>query len=268
MTGQQRPARRRRRRRRRAHRRHDVGGAQQHLRRQHRNLVIVVNDNGRSYAPTIGGMARFLNTVRTAAAYRNLHRSSRQAVRQARPARRARSTAACAAARTASSSRFTNNEALYSNLDIKYLGPVDGHDLRALMETPRAGEGLRRPGDRARDHREGPRLRSPRSRRRRRPVPRGRPDRPRDGRADRGGEPRRRGPSVFADELVELGRAQRAPRRHHRRDAAAHGPAPLRRAVPRPRVRRRHRRAARRRRPPPASRSAACIPSSRSTRRS
>ena len=30
-----------------------------------RNLVIVVNDNGRSYAPTIGGMARFLNGVRT-----------------------------------------------------------------------------------------------------------------------------------------------------------------------------------------------------------
>ncbi|HEY8911770.1 1-deoxy-D-xylulose-5-phosphate synthase N-terminal domain-containing protein, partial [Lacisediminihabitans sp.] len=30
-----------------------------------RNLVIIVNDNGRSYAPTIGGMARFLNDVRT-----------------------------------------------------------------------------------------------------------------------------------------------------------------------------------------------------------
>ena len=27
-----------------------------------RHLVIIVNDNGRSYAPTIGGMARFLNT--------------------------------------------------------------------------------------------------------------------------------------------------------------------------------------------------------------
>src|SRR3954465_1786857 len=30
-----------------------------------RRLVIVVNDNGRSYAPTIGGLARFLNEVRT-----------------------------------------------------------------------------------------------------------------------------------------------------------------------------------------------------------
>ena len=37
-----------------------------------RNLVIVVNDNGRSYAPTIGGMAHFLNRVRTTSAYRTL----------------------------------------------------------------------------------------------------------------------------------------------------------------------------------------------------
>ncbi|HOT34113.1 MAG TPA: transketolase C-terminal domain-containing protein, partial [Rhodoglobus sp.] len=32
-------------------------------------------------------------------------------------------------------SRFSNNEALYSNLDIKYLGPVHGHDLNALVEV-------------------------------------------------------------------------------------------------------------------------------------
>jgi 1-deoxy-D-xylulose-5-phosphate synthase len=42
-----------------------------------RRLIIVVNDNGRSYAPTIGGMARFLNTVRTRSTYRDMHRGSR-----------------------------------------------------------------------------------------------------------------------------------------------------------------------------------------------
>ncbi|HLU64308.1 MAG TPA: 1-deoxy-D-xylulose-5-phosphate synthase N-terminal domain-containing protein, partial [Protaetiibacter sp.] len=43
-----------------------------------RRLVLIVNDNGRSYAPTIGGMARFLNTVRTRRAYRSLYFSSRR----------------------------------------------------------------------------------------------------------------------------------------------------------------------------------------------
>src|SRR6478672_10736980 len=41
-----------------------------------RNLVLIVNDNGRSYAPTIGGMARFLSDVRTRRGYRRLRRSS------------------------------------------------------------------------------------------------------------------------------------------------------------------------------------------------
>jgi len=44
-----------------------------------RKLIIVVNDNGRSYAPTIGGMARFLNSVRTKQSYRHLHMSSARA---------------------------------------------------------------------------------------------------------------------------------------------------------------------------------------------
>ena len=43
-----------------------------------RNLVIIVNDNGRSYAPTIGGMAHFLNNVRTRRSYRSLYSTSRK----------------------------------------------------------------------------------------------------------------------------------------------------------------------------------------------
>ncbi|MRG58596.1 1-deoxy-D-xylulose-5-phosphate synthase [Agromyces sp. CFH 90414] len=96
-----------------------------------RNLVIVVNDNGRSYAPTIGGMARFLNSVRTKRTYRTLHISSRRAFdRLGGPAR-----AFYRGVRGGLHgflARFTNNEALYSNLDIKYVGPVDGHDEHAM----------------------------------------------------------------------------------------------------------------------------------------
>ncbi|NYE20451.1 1-deoxy-D-xylulose-5-phosphate synthase [Microbacterium immunditiarum] len=99
-----------------------------------RNLVIVVNDNGRSYAPTIGGMARYLNRVRTAEAYRNLHRNSDNLFRRLGPAARAVYRGVRGGTH-GFLSRFTNNAALYSNLDIKYLGPVDGHDLPSLIET-------------------------------------------------------------------------------------------------------------------------------------
>ena len=101
-----------------------------------RNLVIVVNDNGRSYAPTIGGMARFLNDVRTRQTYRDLHVSSRKFFdRLGGPARALyRGTRG---GLHGFLSRFTNNEALYSNLDIKYLGPIHGHDLPALEQAMR-----------------------------------------------------------------------------------------------------------------------------------
>ncbi|MFL0409842.1 1-deoxy-D-xylulose-5-phosphate synthase [Microbacterium paludicola] len=99
-----------------------------------RNLVVVVNDNGRSYAPTIGGMARHLNRVRTTETYRDLsQKSSRIAGRFGAVGR-----ALYRGVRGGTHgflSRFTNNSALYSNLDVKYLGPVDGHDLPALIET-------------------------------------------------------------------------------------------------------------------------------------
>ncbi len=99
-----------------------------------RNLVIVVNDNGRSYAPTIGGMARYLNRVRTGETYRHLRRGSDDLFRKLGPAARAVYRGVRGGTR-GFLSRFTNNGDLYSNLDIKYLGPIDGHDLTALIET-------------------------------------------------------------------------------------------------------------------------------------
>lgn len=99
-----------------------------------RNLVIIVNDNGRSYAPTIGGMAHFLNNVRTRRSYKNLYSTSRKVF----GAFGAPGRALYRGIRGGTHgflARLTNNEALYSNLDIKYLGPIHGHDIGALEEA-------------------------------------------------------------------------------------------------------------------------------------
>jgi len=99
-----------------------------------RRLVIIVNDNGRSYAPTIGGMARFLNSVRTRREYKDLHVGSRKAFDHLGAPGRALFRG-FRGGMHGFLSRVTNNEALYSNLDIKYLGPIDGHDLEAMQEV-------------------------------------------------------------------------------------------------------------------------------------
>ncbi len=99
-----------------------------------RRLVLVVNDNGRSYAPTIGGMARFLSTVRTRRTYRSLHRLSWAIARRLGGPARAFYRGVRGGVR-GFLARFTNNQALYSNLDIKYIGPIDGHNLRDVQRA-------------------------------------------------------------------------------------------------------------------------------------
>jgi 1-deoxy-D-xylulose-5-phosphate synthase len=94
-----------------------------------RRLILVVNDNGRSYAPTIGGVARFLTDVRTRPSYRTLHRVSWAITKRLGGPARALYRGIRGGVH-GFLARFTNNEALYSNLDIKYIGPIDGHNIR------------------------------------------------------------------------------------------------------------------------------------------
>lgn len=109
-----------------------------------RKLIIVVNDNGRSYAPTIGGMARFLNTVRTQAAYRDAYLSSQKVFDKLGAPGRAVYRGVRGGLH-GFLSRVTNNAALYSNLDIKYIGPIDGHDVHAMEEALAQAKGYGAP---------------------------------------------------------------------------------------------------------------------------
>jgi 1-deoxy-D-xylulose-5-phosphate synthase len=95
-----------------------------------RNLVIVVNDNGRSYAPTMGGMARRFEAIRSKSAYKTGYLVSRKIFYKFGTFGKAVFDSVHAGLRTL----FRHREfgGIFPNLDIKYFGPVDGHDLEAL----------------------------------------------------------------------------------------------------------------------------------------
>ena len=108
-----------------------------------RKLIIVVNDNGRSYAPTIGGLARYLNEVRTEPMYRKMYRSSRRFFsRFGLPGRMLFSTV-----RGAGKGLLATfaPKSMFPNLDIKYIGPIDGHDLEAMEQALRQAEKFQAP---------------------------------------------------------------------------------------------------------------------------
>lgn len=95
-----------------------------------RNLVIVVNDNERSYSPTIGGMATYLSTLRVTRGYEKfldwgkdvLHRTPvvggpiydtlhgmKKGIKD-----------------------IIAPQGMFEDLGLKYIGPIDGHDIDAM----------------------------------------------------------------------------------------------------------------------------------------
>ena len=98
-----------------------------------RKLVIVVNDNGRSYAPTIGGLAKTLTAIRTENWYKKSYRISKRFFglfgKYGRAFFDASHTAGNAFLRSYAP------KGIFPNLDIKYIGPVDGHNIRDLEDA-------------------------------------------------------------------------------------------------------------------------------------
>jgi 1-deoxy-D-xylulose-5-phosphate synthase len=98
---------------------------------QDSRLVIVVNDNGRSYTPTIGGLATALTTLRTNPRYEqvlDLVRKRLTSVKGVGPA----AYDALHAMKKGLKDALAP-QGLFEDLGLKYVGPIDGHD-RAAME--------------------------------------------------------------------------------------------------------------------------------------
>ena len=100
-----------------------------------RNLVIVVNDNGRSYAPTIGGLAHHLSTLRTTRGYERFLDWGKTALRRGgAPGRLAYETLHGV---KKGIKDIVAPQGMFEDLGIKYVGPVDGHDIEALEHAMR-----------------------------------------------------------------------------------------------------------------------------------
>ncbi|HHT41367.1 MAG TPA: 1-deoxy-D-xylulose-5-phosphate synthase [Actinomyces sp.] len=94
------------------------------------NLVIIVNDNGRSYAPTIGGLAHHLDALRMSEGYEKaLAWGKKQLLSRGKPGEVAFDT--LHGLKEGMRDAITAG-VMFADLGIKYVGPIDGHDEVAI----------------------------------------------------------------------------------------------------------------------------------------
>ncbi|WP_328382764.1 1-deoxy-D-xylulose-5-phosphate synthase [Streptomyces sp. NBC_00400] len=108
-----------------------------------RPLIIVVNDNERSYAPTIGGLADHLATLRTTDGYEKFLSWGKD-VLQRTPVVGPPLYGSLHGAKKGFKDAFAP-QGMFEDLGLKYLGPVDGHDIAAVESALRRAKGFNGP---------------------------------------------------------------------------------------------------------------------------
>ena len=100
---------------------------------EERNLVIVVNDNERSYSPTIGGLATYLSTLRVTRGYERFLDWGKEILHKT-------PVVGAPIYETLHGMKkdikdIVAPQGMFEDLGLKYMGPIDGHDIAALEKA-------------------------------------------------------------------------------------------------------------------------------------
>ena len=96
------------------------------------NFIVILNDNNMSIAENVGGVSKYLNDIRTADKYLNLKEGVYNKLKampkgdaMVRGIRRAKSSV----------KHLMIQGMFFEDMGITYLGPVDGHDIPAMLRV-------------------------------------------------------------------------------------------------------------------------------------
>ena len=97
-----------------------------------KNFIIVLNDNNMSISENVGGMSKYLNGIRSDAGYNELKKQVSSAL-SGIPVIGAGLVDKISRTKNSIKQLFIPGM-LFENMGITYLGPVDGHDIRAMVK--------------------------------------------------------------------------------------------------------------------------------------
>jgi len=102
---------------------------------KNRRVVIVVNDNGRSYSPTIGGLAEHFANLRMTRGYEQMLATAKNAINRAPVVGPPLYDALHAFKKGLKDA--IQPQIMFEDLGLKYVGPIDGHDVAAVERALR-----------------------------------------------------------------------------------------------------------------------------------
>jgi len=96
------------------------------------NYIIILNDNNMSISENVGGVSKYLNRIRTAKSYQGLKKNIYDTLLAA-----PRGEGMVSGIRKAKNSlkQLMIPGMLFEDMGLTYLGPVDGHDINALVNV-------------------------------------------------------------------------------------------------------------------------------------
>jgi 1-deoxy-D-xylulose-5-phosphate synthase len=109
-----------------------------------RDLIVVLNDNEMSIAPNVGAMNKYLTTMIANPAYHRL-RSEVKSLLQKAPRSLGGAIESVAGKVEESVKHLLVPGMIFQELGFRYVGPVDGHDMGALLDTFGSVRGMKGP---------------------------------------------------------------------------------------------------------------------------
>ncbi len=98
-----------------------------------RNLIIIVNDNERSYSPTIGGLATYLSTLRVTRGYERFLDWGKDVLHKT-PVIGTPIYETLHGVKKGIKD-IVAPQGMFEDLGLKYMGPIDGHDISAMEKA-------------------------------------------------------------------------------------------------------------------------------------
>ena len=96
------------------------------------NFIVILNDNNMSISENVGGVSKYLNNIRTADSYLDLKKSIYDALRGTP---RGKNMVTGIRRVKSSFKQLVIPGMFFEDMGITYLGPVDGHNIRALVRV-------------------------------------------------------------------------------------------------------------------------------------